>query len=427
MTVSPNRPTDGSCPLQGGNGPRQDGSELPPVLFRLPNLGTAGKARASKPTPLASAPPHTHVPAPFAETPATGTSAAETCAAETCATETCAAETCTAKTFATEAFAVNSVASHQPAFNNPTSASFSDHSPSDPSPDPVRGSVHRAARIDDRPAGRTWTEAAVAHRNVLVMLAIVVAVALWTSRRAPETTEIESVLAREGIAMDEGVAGIAVGGAEEFSVSMGEPTADQPGAAPSSPSPSSSFAMETLSSPLNAPEIGGTSQQKMLSQQNVASKPMATAAVTSPAGGRGNVQSTDFNSFDEASVSASAFSSSDNSNASASRFSDGTFGGGVPATAVVSRRPSDSVGLPSLDELESEPALAGEALLSGYGGGSSSIPSASTSSPSASSPSGAATGASLGVPTATPRPIPSSTPNGVVDWLKYAPAYPSTP
>lgn len=394
MTVSPNRPTDGSRPLQGENGPQQDGSELPPVLFRLPDLGTSATPRTSSGSPL--------VTAQQSELPV---QVSTEIVAEYPVDSNEAMLAASMSTHRIESGPLESIYVHQTTDPQPAAAS------SYSAVGQAAKSVPKSVLPDDRPAGRSWAEAAMAHRNVLMMLAFVVAVALWTSRRSSETTEIESTLAREGIAMDQGVAGIDAGTLEDFSVSLGEPSIDQ--RKTSSPIASvaattddtmqsklgaatNSVGMEVLSSPIDAPEV------------SVA----ANAATSNSTGNVGEA-------FDETSLSANNFASSQgDANSVSVGYPNDTFGGTTPATVVASRRPSDGVGLPSLEDLESEPALSEEGFLSGYG---------------AASQDAAATGASLGTPTAATaapaslQPIPSSTPNGVVDWLKYAPDYPPAP
>lgn len=411
MTVSPNRPTDGSRPLKGENGPQQDGSELPPVLFRLHNLGNSAARRTSSGSNPATV-----------QQPGLSVQVATDVVAEYPVEANAAMLAASMSTHRIESGPAASIHNRESTDSQPTAASSYS----------ANGQTPKSVLPDDRPAGRTWAEAAVAHRNVLVMLAIVVAVALWTSRRSSDTTEIEKTLAREGIAMDEGVAGIDAGTIEDFSVSVGETSTDQPKA--SSPITSvaattesvkiddaiesslgaapNTFAMENLSSPIDASEAS-------LAANTAAN---ANGVMSTSAGNVGGA-------FDEASLSAANFAAAEmNANSSSARFSDDMFGGTTPATVVANRRPSDGIGLPSLEDLESEPALSEEGFLSGNG-----FSSQPTSSQPAGSQNSPATNASLGTPTATttatakPQPTPSSTPNGVLDWLKYAPAYPSAP
>ncbi|TWU50851.1 hypothetical protein Poly51_41440 [Rubripirellula tenax] len=49
---------------------------------------------------------------------------------------------------------------------------------------------------DTRPAGRTWMEAAMAHRTVLVLLAAAIGFAFWTSRGSSDPSAIDSSLAK---------------------------------------------------------------------------------------------------------------------------------------------------------------------------------------------------------------------------------------
>ncbi|WP_146532372.1 hypothetical protein [Rubripirellula reticaptiva] len=55
---------------------------------------------------------------------------------------------------------------------------------------------------DTRPAGRTWMEAAVAHRTVLVLLGVVIGAAFWTSRRPSTRSDVDSSIAKVDQALE---------------------------------------------------------------------------------------------------------------------------------------------------------------------------------------------------------------------------------
>jgi hypothetical protein len=130
--------------------------------------------------------------------------------------------------------------------------------------------------------------------------------------------------------------------------------------------------------------------------------------------------------FDTSSLSTADFASTPSASADVpgDTFTDDMFGGvSASAKVIANRRPSEGIGLPSLEDLESEPTL------------STTITAGETSETRDASFQGEPIGgASLGTPTVAPsepaapgQPLSTSTPNAITDWLKYAPEYPPAP
>ncbi len=222
MTVSPKRPSDGYRQPQLRSEPRAthplkrdfasenaearrceaadaELSQLPPVLFKLPNVKPQPAVKKRHPSAVMPSEdvrvdaPATHQVVPPPAPPAArkpeilhGRSAVDSQARTTVFGER-----------------------HQPKMNSDQTGSSqvqsNDLETASSSPDapgvhdtfhpPVPSATSRP-RPDARPVGRTWMEAVVAHRTVLVLLGIVIGAAFWTSRRSGDAKDIESSIAK---------------------------------------------------------------------------------------------------------------------------------------------------------------------------------------------------------------------------------------
>ncbi|MGB7325968.1 MAG: hypothetical protein WBD31_13920 [Rubripirellula sp.] len=219
-----------------------ESSDLPPVLFKLPNLAPAPAAK-----PARSAVKHDQTAAPaMPETTAAqpeiateldsqtapayqkyAASEAAFAAPELLAqVRTASAQTTSARTTAARSEDTDSYPSilRIPGLEEPTSDLHQDRSqsneqstpepsqrstltsqdsesPSSPSGRSLEDRTSRDSR-DPRPAGRTWMEAAVAHRTVLVLLGVVIGAAFWTSRRPSTPSDVDSAIAKVDQALE---------------------------------------------------------------------------------------------------------------------------------------------------------------------------------------------------------------------------------
>lgn len=361
MTVSPNRPTDGSRPLKGVDSPSQNGLDMPPVLFRLPDLGVSASSRLSKKLP------------PFAS-----------------------ADSSLNASPANHAFASNQVvppSSSVQAEPNPTAAVATEPAVEtgvDATSNVDRPVADRPPILDARPAGRTWAETVMAHRTVLLMLVIVIAAAIWTSRRSSDPKEAMETLADRGIAIN---AGDVI--TNDFQIDAGEPE----------------------STPVPTSVAVGTP---------VAEKVVAAAAlpIDAPESEVASVSSMTASTFDALSFSSSFGGDESMKEVSTESLLDQV---GTTAKVIANRRPSESGGLPSLEDLASEPSFHSEPSFAPEPSFDSEPPFDSDLSFDSES----AANVLLGPPTvsvqAAGQPIPSKTPNAITDWLKYAPEYPTAP
>ncbi len=233
MTVSPTRPSDGNRPSdyvseydfsrnRGDSASLSDSAALPPVLFKLRNLAAVEPVKQRWQDANADIENRQSV-APNASGSTTKVSAS----------------TFNQQSMASTEKAVATVVTRQRGSDDPVAAS--EVSPTE--------SQDISAR-NERPTGRTWMELATAHRNVLVLLAIVIAMALWTSRKSTDSTESDSALAETGEMLDIDAGDLMASGDKVESVAR-EP---QPSVSLQSPLPTPTAATP---SPTTAPDMSG--------------------------------------------------------------------------------------------------------------------------------------------------------------------------
>ncbi|QDT02693.1 hypothetical protein K227x_10710 [Rubripirellula lacrimiformis] len=249
----------------------------------------------------------------------------------------------------------------QPSATAPASDSGPNNPPHDaPGAEPQRRAFagRSSADMDVRPAGRTWAEAVMAHRAVLSLLAVVIAVALWTSRGTSDSTDVDSMAeVDEAFEIETGDLATSFPSADSFATSSAAAgsSAGLPRAANSSSAAIDDSSEEHASVALNAPEP--TTADADTVSRSISDRDRADATP----------------SFGQSSV---------------------------PASTVSSRTPS---GLPSLED-----------LVSGPDGTDWETPA------STAAPTNAAPPVRQGEAEFT-GPEPSRTPAPVQDWLKYLP------
>jgi hypothetical protein len=167
MTVSPRRAQDGQHLPSDSDQPRgRVPSELPPTLFKLPNLNPDSHLQAEWDQPLSALPGE---PAEVNAAAATGPP----------------------EPFATSANLADQAANGEQA----APAVFPSHATPQAPPAGEPGPVSTTAATDSVPGGRTWMERVGSHALILSMLLIVVAAAVLTGRNTGDPSDSDDSVA----------------------------------------------------------------------------------------------------------------------------------------------------------------------------------------------------------------------------------------